>query len=454
MAWYPGFGRGISPWVYPIAAALLLLSQHLAVALAIAALGWPQPADLEFWLLPLRSLTRIPDLPTWLAALFFLGGLAAAGLLASLSFGRARQSGQGFTLAALVVVPGVQYVAAVVLAGLPISASDELPPQDEYIHVEAVVEGLLAGLAMILFAAIVSTLIFGSYGFGLFVLTPFLVGVTTGYIANREGVLGLGRTNSLVLAAAGLGCLALVALALEGLMCIVLAAPLGAGVASVGGAIGRRLAIARRGGPTPLMSVAVLPFVFALEAAMPPVAPIETRASIDIAAPSAVVWRALTAADDIKPDAGLIFRLGLAYPVRSRILGRGLGAERIGTFSTGIARERITAWQPGRQLSFAVLSQPPAMAELSPYAQVDAPHVRGYFETRSTGFTLEPLAGGRTRLVARADHVLRLDPALYWEPIARWAIRQNIDRVLHHVQARAEAEAEARESSGAAPRAS
>lgn len=108
----------------------------------------------------------------------------------------------------------------------------------------------------------------------------------------------------------------------------------------------------------------------------------------------------------------------------------------------------------GMILSFAVLSQPPAMAELSPYAHVDAPHVRGYFETRSTGFTLEPLPGGRTRLVARADHILRLDPALYWESIARWAIRQNIERVLHHVQERAEAVAEARERPGASPTAS
>ena len=46
-----------------------------------------------------------------------------------------------------------------------------------------------------------------------------------------------------------------------------------------------------------------------------------------------------------------------------------------------------------------------------------------------------------TRLIARADHVLHLDPVFAWEPIARWAIRRNIDRVLDHVRARAEAEA-------------
>jgi hypothetical protein len=118
-----------------------------------------------------------------------------------------------------------------------------------------------------------------------------------------------------------------------------------------------------------------------------------------------------------------------------------VGGERVGEFSTGTARERITQWLPGHRLAFTVLSQPPAMAELSPYERVDAPHVRGYFETVSTSFTLEPLPGGGTRLVANADHVLRLDPILYWEPIARWAIRQNVGRVLGNVRTRAETEA-------------
>jgi hypothetical protein len=441
MAWLPGFGRGIRPWAYTVAAPAILLSQHAFVALAAFLLGWPLRADAEFWLVPLRSLARIPFLPEWLIPFGFAFSLAAACLLASLSFGRARQSGQGFTLAAFAVVPVAQYLAVAVLAALPLEAQGDALPPDEGASVAAIVEGLLAGLVLIVFAAALSTLVFGSYGWGLFVLTPLLVGITTGYLANREGVIGLGRTNSLVLAAAGLGGLALIALALEGLICILLAAPLAAGVAVVGGAIGRQLAIARRGGSTPLMSVALLPFVFALEAAMPPDIRIETRESIDIAAPPADVWRALTAAEDIAPEPGLAFRLGLAYPLRSRILGQGVGAERIGEFSTGVARERITQWLPGRRLAFAVLSQPPAMTELSPYQEVHAPHVRGYFDTVSTGFTLQPLPGGGTRLVAEADHVLRLDPILYWEPVARWAIRQNVRRVLEHLRTRAEAAA-------------
>jgi hypothetical protein len=79
------------------------------------------------------------------------------------------------------------------------------------------------------------------------------------------------------------------------------------------------------------------------------------------------------------------------------------------------------------------------MEEMSPYRRVHAPRVSGYFETTRTSFELEPLANGRTRLVATASYVLRLDPALYWEPMARWAVHQNVTRVLRNIKERAEA---------------
>ena len=89
---------------------------------------------------------------------------------------------------------------------------------------------------------------------------------------------------------------------------------------------------------------------------------------------------------------------GLAYPLRGRLLGRGVGVIRLGEFSTGTARERVTEWVPGRRLGFAALSQPPFMEEMSPYRRVRSPHVHGYFGTAATGFTLIPLSDERTRL--------------------------------------------------------
>jgi hypothetical protein len=304
-----------------------------------------------------------------------------------------------------------------------------------HVDVAAVIQALFAGVATIILAVLVSAVLLGSYGWGLFVLTPFMVGVTTSYVANRRALLPEGHTWRVVLAAAGLGCLSLVLLALEGIVCILMAAPLGAVVAVAGGELGRAIARSRhRDGATPLVSIAILPAVFMLEAAMPPSVTMTTQDTIDISAPPAEVWRALTSSSDIGPGPGLVFRAGLAYPIRGRILSEGVGAERLGQFSTGTARERITDWVPGRKLAFAVLTQPPAMAEFSPFDEVHAPHVRGYFETKSTSFELRPLPGGRTELVASGSHVLRLDPVLYWEPMARWTIHQNTRRVLQHIR--------------------
>ena len=441
----------VGPWSYAVLAPVLLLAQNAVVALAARAAGpdrvegpydsgwvyWTLPADLEFWLLPMRAAARLGLTPVAAGFLFALL-LAIIVALALFSYQRAALSGGAFFLAALTVVPGLQIPAVLFLALLPIDREAAATSPESGVDSSSVIQGVLAGMILIVLSVIVSALVFGAYGWGLFVLAPFLVGLTTGYIANRRSLLTGGHTIKLVLLAALLGGLALIALALEGLVCILLASPLAAVVAIVGGEIGRAVARSRHGGSTPAMCCALLPAVLAFDAAMPPSIMLNSHDEIEIAAPPAEVWRALTSTDAIEPTPGFVFRLGLAYPVRAQIAGGGEGAVRIGQFSTGLARERITEWRPGRTLAFDVVSQPPPMIELSPYSNVHAPHVSGYFETRNTRFELVPLDNGRTRLIVSTAHELRLDPALYWEPVARWAIRANTARVLEHIRRQAE----------------
>lgn len=439
MALIPSFAGRTSPVTYACAAPALLVSQHLAVLLAYRVAGWKLAADTEFWLLPLRRLALMPDLTAVMAALAFAFSLLVAWGLALLSFRRARWSSGGYLLAALAIVPGVQVAAITILALLPRFADEQEQTELETgIDIAHVVQGVLAGVAIIVLAVLVSAVTFGAYGWGLFVMTPLLVGITTGFLANRRNLMSLGRTMFVVLAAAALGTVALVMFALEGVMCILLAAPLGGIVAAIGGAIGRALARTGKSRNRPLMSVALLPALFAIDAATPPAVPIASRATIDIDAPPAAVWSALTSSTRIAGGPGLIGATGLAYPIRGRLIGTGIGAIRLGEFSTGVAREQVTQWVPGRLLTFVVLHQPPAMEEMSPYRRVHAPHVEGYFDTGETRFFLAPLAGGGTRLGIASVHVLRIDPALYWEPLARLAIRLNLSRVLEDVRVKAE----------------
>lgn len=301
-----------------------------------------------------------------------------------------------------------------------------------------VLVGTLTGVLIIVFAVATSTLAFGSYGWGLFVLTPFVVGLATGYLVNRFEPMTARRTNGLVLLSAALGCLALILFALEGLICLILASPLAALLAIAGGSLGRTIAQRANDRSKPLYCIALLPFMFAADAISPPSAELVSQESIEIAAPPERIWGEIISSAPIAERPTLAGRLGLAYPLSGHLDRSGVGARRFGVFSTGIAIERVTEWAPGRRLAFEVLTQPPAMKETSPHQTVHAPHVEGYFETGETQFDLEPISANTTRLTIRAAHRLKIDPIIYWEPIALLAVRENTRRVLRDIAARSE----------------
>jgi hypothetical protein len=98
----------------------------------------------------------------------------------------------------------------------------------------------------------------------------------------------------------------------------------------------------------------------------------------------------------------------------------------------------VTEWVPNRKLAFVVLEDVPGMRELSPYEHVHAPHVIGYFRTVEASFELRPRPDGMTEIVEHTSHELKLEPALYWLPMARYVVHLNNARVLAHIRHRAE----------------
>lgn len=426
---------------YCVAAAALVLAQHGLVAVLAWASGEPLVADAGFWWLPWTWAIDWTDPPSPALVLALPLELAILWRLVRLSLARAGGDRWRAVVAALTIVPGAQVIAVLVLAIARSPAAD--PPVADRVDAGAntlhIAQGVLAGAAIIVGAVALSAVTLGTYGWGLFVATPLLVGVTTAYLANRERLLSGSRTLKLVLAAAALGCAALITLALEGVICLLMAAPLGAVAAILGGVAGRGLARAHHHPGAPLVSVALLPLLFLTEAAMPPAVAIHAQRTVHIDAPPAAVWAALTSDAPVTSEPGLIEWAGLATPVRGRLLGEGVGTVRLGEFSTGVASEVVTEWQPGRRLAIEVRSQPPMMEEMSPYRRVHAPHLSGYFTTRGISFSLRPTARGGSWLTIEADHELRIDPVLYWRPLAQWAIDRNLDRVLEDIGRKASA---------------
>ena len=273
----------------------------------------------------------------------------------------------------------------------------------------------------------------------MFVVSPFIVGAVTAYFGNRQQDIGAGRTAGLVAGSVALSGVALIGVALEGLVCLILAAPLGLGVAWIGGFLGRAIALhARRPPRQTLSAVAVVPLVFALENVLSVTTSFDSIETIEVRAPPELVWHAIVDMGSIDEPPALPMRLGVAYPLRSEIVGEGVGALRRGEFSTGTALERVTGWIPNRKLAFTILEDVPGMRELSPYEHVQAPHVIGYFRTKEASFELLPRPDGATEIVERTSHELRLEPVLYWLPMARYVVHANNARVLAHIRRRAE----------------
>lgn len=449
---------------YLLVSFVVLLGQHLVL---LAIVWWsrePTVPPLWVWINPGRELVfgafmgrtglAAATLPVGVGVGVGVGvvvTLAADALLIGLAFRRARYVRGPAGIPILTITPVLQLLVIAWLAAAPARREplEDQPSRAARQDARTVAFGLLAGVGLTVLVVAFSVLLLGTYGYTLFLAAPFVIALVIGYIANRPEQASRLGTAGLVSSAFLLGGLALIGFAFEGLICLVMASPLIALMGWIGALTGRSLAgMGRPGRGTTLASVAVLPILLAGEALAPPRADFESVESIEIAAPPAAVWDSVVHMGPIPGAPAAPFRWGLAYPMRGEIQGEGVGAIRRGVFSTGVAYERVTAWEPGKRLDFIVLSDPPSLKELSPYEQVNAPHMNGYFRTRDARFSITPLPGGRSRLTLATHHDLDLAPAAYWTPMAQWAVHANKQRVLNHFRRQAEA---GREGVGATP---
>jgi uncharacterized membrane protein YhaH (DUF805 family) len=284
-----------------------------------------------------------------------------------------------------------------------------------------------------------------NYGWGLFVGLPFFLGLASvlihGYHHPRSigSCLGVAITASVLLG--GL----LIALAFEGLICILMAAPLAGALALFGGFVGyliqRRPEGGRDAGAVVSSLALFLPGLFGVErwtGAEPPL--LEVRTAIEVDAPPERVWEHVVAFSELPPPEEMLFRLGIAYPLRAEIEGAGAGAVRHCVFSTGPFVEPIDVWNAPRQLEFSVSAQPPSMRELTPYPAISPPHLEQFLQSHRGRFLLEALPGGRTRLEGTTWYTNRMWPSRYWSVWSDWIIHEIHGRVLEHIRRRAEAD--------------
>jgi hypothetical protein len=278
-----------------------------------------------------------------------------------------------------------------------------------------------------------------TYGWGVFVALPFTMGLGSGLIYGTRRKRAWG--GYLTVAALSILLLGLVAVgfAMEGLVCLLMAAPIWAPIAMFGGAcacfIQTELWPRKDGAVLAGMVFMVAPGVQTVEHFLHRVP--ETfvvRSSLDIQAPPQAVWKEVIAFSQIPPPKELMFRAGIAYPIRAEMIGRGPGAERHCVFSTGAFVEPIQIWDEPHLLKFSVTSSPSPMEEWTPYGHIDTPHLHGFLESEGGQFLLTPLPNGGTHLEGTTWYQHGLWPSAYWRLWSDPIIHQIHMRVLRHIR--------------------
>ena len=278
----------------------------------------------------------------------------------------------------------------------------------------------------------------GLYGLTIFVVLPVILGGLATWVLRPATGARAAALGALTVAVATCS---LLVLGLEGFFCIAMALPLAVPLGALGGWLVYRAEssrLATNGGMAMLLLLP--PAGIAWDAQARPLV-FEVRSAITIAASPEQVWKHVISFSELPEPREWFFRGGIAYPIRARIEGSGVGAVRYCEFSTGPFVEPIEVWDEPRLLRFRVTRNPAPMHEWSPYAQVLPKHLHGYLVSRQGQFRLTPLPNNRTLLEGTTWYRHGLWPAEYWRWWSDAIIHRIHMRVLNHIRTLAEGSA-------------
>src|ERR1700730_1330893 len=275
--------------------------------------------------------------------------LPFVGVGVSMTLRRLRDAGQPLWLVCLFFVPFLNVAFFALLCFLPPKQMDGFELGAPWPHVHALDGVIPRGkldnqlLSVLLTAAIgllflsLGTQVLGSYGWSLFIALPFCMGLFSvllySYHEPRsfESCLEVSIMPIVILAAT------LLAIAFEGIICLMMAAPIALFLALLGGSIGFVIQLHywdTHYKPAVLTAILfLLPSAFFGEHAAALTSPdFVVHSAVTINASPEAVWHQVIAFAEIPPPQELLFRAGVAYPIRAEISGSGVGSTRLCIF--------------------------------------------------------------------------------------------------------------------------
>jgi uncharacterized membrane protein YhaH (DUF805 family) len=429
-----------------------------SVALGVFHRNW---MPWSYWLFPMRSQTAAMATKTLGTndAVFAVTMLAIAvpfiWLGVTLTVQRLRDAGQPLWLTVLFFVPIVNTLFFLLLCVVDSHPREEVEQAAPWPETRAL-DGWIprskmgAGFAAILVTvavglvfAVFSTQVLKTYGAGLFVAAPFCLGLFAVLVYSYHEPRSAGSCMAVSLVPIAMLGAVLLVVAIEGLICILMAAPFAVGLAGLGGALGYAIQAgywkARQAPAVLSMVLLFAPGFSGVEHAMKVQPTIfVVKSAIEVNARPGAVWKEVVSFSEIAPPKELIFRAGIAYPIRAEMIGSGAGAVRHCVFSTGQFVEPIYVWDAPRLLQFGVRENPPPMREITPYANIEPAHLHGYFVSHQGQFLLTELPGGRTRLEGTTWYSHTIWPETYWHWWSDYIIHRIHMRVLEHIKSEVE----------------
>jgi uncharacterized membrane protein YhaH (DUF805 family) len=438
--WF-GLSRRVKRLDYIVAGCVLMVLKY-AVEVSvfwIFADALLTPLDFVNPLLAARERMLTPA-PPWLPWLLYLWTLPFLWVAVSMSIRRAADAGGSPWIGFLMLVPLVNLFVMLALFLWPSAEGEHWAPiQSASVVRETPWHGAISvALGVLLGGVMIAISIYGlsSYGSSLFVGTPLLMGATSAWFYNRRQPHSFAASAGLGAVAVLCGFLGMFSFALEGVICLIMTIPVAVPVAAFGGLLGKAIAdTSRRPAIEVATTLLMLPLWTYGEAYLAKEPERVVLTTVEIEAPPGAVWNNVVSFPDLPAERSWYFRLGIACPERARIDGQGVGAVRRCEFSTGTFIEPITTWDEPRRLAFDVTDQPPPMFELSPYSDVNPPHLTGFLHSTHGEFRLVELPSGRTRLEGRTWYRCATYPTWYWTAWYDLWIHKIHERVLNHIKA-------------------
>jgi len=410
---------------------------------------WLTPLGFFFGPSIVTRMSILEQAPEWLGLLLglflVLWTVPFVWIALSMSVRRAYSAGSSPWLGALVLVPPVNLVVMTCLAIAPDkpALSVERPVATAKAPRRVTLTAVGCGLAVGIMAILVGIYGFGEYGVVVFLVTPVMMGMATGFVYNRPVVRSTGATVNIAVLVTLLAAGVLLLLAFEGMICLIMAAPIVSPMTIVGAILGKWMAECTTAGSGQMVGmILAVPFLCGAEALTRQIPERVVLTTVEVDAPPEVVWKRIVEFPDLPAPTDWFFRCGIACPMRARIEGSGVGAVRHCEFSTGDFVEPITVWEEPVRLAFDVVDQPDPMVELTPWRHVHPPHLEDRsLESQRGEFRLIDLGGGRTRLEGRTWYTFDMHPQIYWTLWSDFSIHRIHRRVLDHIRTLAEADA-------------